>query len=131
MARVLIVEDVRDTADSLQVMLELEGHEVAVVYSGGEGVQLAPVFRPEAVICDIGLPDLDGWAVARALRQDPVTADVLLIALTGYGTEADRARSRDSGYDYHLTKPANPSVLLPLLAEPAKNRRPGQAAGPG
>jgi CheY-like chemotaxis protein len=122
MARVLIVEDVRDTADSLQVMLELEGHEVAVVYSGTEGVQLAGVFRPEAVICDIGLPDLDGWAVARSLRQNPINADVLLIALTGYGSEADRARSRASGYDFHFTKPADPSVLMTLLAEPAKSR---------
>jgi CheY-like chemotaxis protein len=115
MARILVIEDIRETADTLQVMLELHGHEVAVVYSGPEGVAVAKVFFPDVVIADIGLPGLDGWGVVRELRKDPATAKALMIALTGYSSDEARARSKESGFDYHLVKPSDPVYLLGLI----------------
>ncbi|MBX9583790.1 MAG: response regulator, partial [Gemmataceae bacterium] len=116
--RVLIVEDSRDAADSLRVVLEAFGHRVEVAYTGPDGVRAAEEFRPEAVVCDIGLPGLDGYGVARAVRGNPATAAARLIALTGYGTEDDRRQSREAGFDDHLTKPADPAALDALLARP-------------
>jgi CheY-like chemotaxis protein len=117
--RVLIVEDNRDAADSLRVLLELSGHEVAVAYDGQAGVKAAREWRPDVVLCDIGLPGLDGYGVAGELRRDPATAQVPLIAITGYGGEQDRKRSREAGFDHHLTKPVDPDDLQPLLVRPA------------
>jgi PAS domain S-box-containing protein len=113
--RVLVVEDNRDAADSLRMLLALLGHEVAVAYSGPEGVRQAREWRPDVVLCDIGLPGLDGYGVAGELRQDPTTAGARLIAITGYGQEEDRRRTRQAGFDHHLTKPVDPAVLQPLL----------------
>jgi signal transduction histidine kinase/DNA-binding response OmpR family regulator len=109
--RVLIVEDNRDAADSLRVLLELLGHEVRVAYNGPDGVQAAQEFVPDIVLCDIGLPGLDGYGVARALRLHPTTSRVRLLALTGYGSEEDQRRTRLAGFDVHLTKPADPEEL--------------------
>ncbi len=117
--RILVVEDNRDTADSLRMLLELLGHEVAVAYTGPDGVQKAREFRPDVVLCDIGLPGLDGYAVAGELRRDPATAGAHLIAITGYGREEDRQRSRQAGFDHHLTKPVDPRDLQPLLVRSA------------
>jgi PAS domain S-box-containing protein len=117
--RILIVEDNRDAADSLRILLELLGHQVAVAYSGPEGVQLAREMRPDVVLCDIGLPGLDGYGVAGELRHDPATADAQLIAITGYGQEEDRRRARQAGFDHHLTKPVDPAALQRLLVRPA------------
>jgi CheY-like chemotaxis protein len=114
--RVLVVEDNRDAADSLRMLLETYGYEVAVAYTGPDGVKAAEVHRPEVIICDIGLPGMDGYRVARALRGNPATAAARLIALTGYGQEEDRRRSREAGFDEHLTKPADPAALEALLA---------------
>jgi PAS domain S-box-containing protein len=114
--RVLVVEDNRDAADSLRMLLETYGYEVAVAYTGPDGVRAAGVFRPEVVICDVGLPGMDGYAVAAALRGDPATAKSRLIALTGYGREEDRRRAREAGFDHHLTKPADPGALEAVLA---------------
>jgi CheY-like chemotaxis protein len=113
--RVLVIEDNRDTADMLCLLLEAGGHEVAVAYTGPEGVRAALALRPDAVLCDIGLPGLDGWGVARALRADPATADTHLIAVTSYGEDNDRQRSLDAGFDLHLVKPVDPADLLGLL----------------
>jgi CheY-like chemotaxis protein len=117
--RILIVEDNRDGADSLRMLLELLGHEIKVAYNGIEGVRLAKEWRPEVVLCDIGLPGLDGYGVARELRADPATRGTALIAVTGYGQEDDRRRARQAGFDYHLTKPVNPGDLQSLLVRPA------------
>lgn len=112
--RILVVEDNHDVAESLRMLLEIYGYEVTVAYSGPEGVQAAKAVRPHIVVSDIGLPGMDGFAVATALRRDPTTADAWLIALTGYGQE-DRQRSRAAGFDYHLDKPVDPSVLEKTL----------------
>ncbi len=118
--RVLIVEDNEAAAESLRVLLELLGHEVRVASTGPEGLAVAHSWLPEVVLCDIGLPGgLDGFAVAAALRRDPATAKARLIAVTGYGSEQDRERARQAGFDHHLTKPAEPEVLLRLLTLPA------------
>jgi PAS domain S-box-containing protein len=117
--RILVVEDNRDAADSLRMLLELLGHEVAVAYSGLDGVKTAREWRPDVVLCDIGLPGLDGYGVAGELRHDPATAGTQLIAITGFGQEEDRRRARQAGFDHHLTKPVDPALLQPLLVRPA------------
>jgi CheY-like chemotaxis protein len=118
-ARVLIIEDNRDAADSLQILLEVLGHEVRVAYTGPDGLAQAGAWLPEVVLSDIGLPGMDGYAIARALRAEPATARLRLIAITGYGTEADRRLAAEAGFDHHLTKPVEAAVLLALIQEPA------------
>jgi PAS domain S-box-containing protein len=113
--RVLVVDDIHDVADALRQLLELSGHTVAVAFSGPEALEVARQFRPEVVLCDLGLPGMDGYAVATALRQDPITAGARLIALSGYGQQEDQRRSRETGFDLHLTKPVEFKVLQRLL----------------
>ena len=115
--RILVVEDNRDSADSLRLLLELSGHEVAVAYSGHDGVQAAEQYQPDVVLCDIGLPGLDGYGVARKLRDNPTTATARLIAVTAYGHDEDRRRSHEAGFDLHVVKPVEPAALGKLLAE--------------
>ena len=103
--RVLIVEDNPDAAESLQVLLELLGHEVRVAYTGPDGVRAADEWRPDVVLCDIGLPDVDGYEVARQIRSDPSLGTTRLIALSGYAQPEDRRRARDAGFDAHMAKP--------------------------
>jgi CheY-like chemotaxis protein len=113
--RVLVVEDNRDTADSLRLLLGLYGYEVAVAYSGHDGVRAAEQHRPDVVLCDIGLPGLDGYAVARRLRGNPATAQARLIAVTAYGRDEDRRRSHEAGFEQHLVKPVGPDDLHRVL----------------
>jgi CheY-like chemotaxis protein len=113
--RILVVEDNRDAADSLRLLLELMGHEVRVAHSGPEGVKAAQEWRPAIVLCDIGLPGMDGFAVAEELRRHPGLASTRLIAVTGYGQEDDRRHSRESGFDHHLVKPVDPEELQRVL----------------
>ena len=113
--RVLVVEDYLDSAQTLAMLVNLLGHEVRVAHSGTEGVRVALEWTPDAVLCDIGLPGLDGYGVARQLRSHVSTESTVLIALTGYGTEEDIQRSRLAGFNYHITKPADPTALLSLL----------------
>jgi PAS domain S-box-containing protein len=114
--RILVVEDNRDAADSLKILLELYGYDVTVAYTGPAGVERAKQWKPDAVLCDIGLPGLDGYGVVRELRQDPATAGARMIAVTGYGGDEDRRKSREAGFDAHLTKPADPTALHELLS---------------
>jgi CheY-like chemotaxis protein len=116
--RILVIEDNRDTADTLGRLLQLHGYDVLVAYTGPAGLYAARTWLPEVVLCDIGLPGLDGYEVVRELRRNPATAAAQMIAITGYGDAEHRRRSRDAGFDAHLTKPADPGVLLQLL-EPA------------
>jgi CheY-like chemotaxis protein len=113
--RILVVEDNRDSADSLRLFLEFCGHEVAVAYSGHDGLQAAEQYQPDVVLCDIGLPGLDGYGVARKLRDNPTTAKARLIAVTAYDQDEDRRRSHEAGFEQHLVKPVDPDALRRVL----------------
>jgi CheY-like chemotaxis protein/two-component sensor histidine kinase len=124
--RVLVVEDNRDAAETLQDLLKLAGCTVALAYSGPQALAIAPEFHPEVVLCDLGLPGMSGYEVGATLRQHPASARAQLIAVSGYGQAEDRERSRAAGFDLHLVKPVEPSELLRLLElrthEPADRR---------
>jgi len=120
--RILVVEDNTDAAITMRDFLELSGHEVQLAASGADGVQAARDFHPEIVLCDIGLPGMDGFEVAAALRRDPTTSSARLIAVTGYGGDEDRRRSKEAGFDLHLTKPVDPAKLRALLEERPSGR---------
>ena len=114
--KVLIIEDNKDAADSLSEALGLSGHRVAVAYDGTAGLAMAREFHPEVIICDIGLPgDMDGYAVARALRRDAVTASAFLIALTGYAQPEDQRQALAAGFDAHLAKPPSIEKIKEIL----------------
>ena len=115
--RVLVVDDNTDAAQMLATLLEAHGHAVSVEYDGTGGYARALRERPEVMLLDIGLPDLDGHELARRLRTTPETAGATLVALTGYGQSDDRDRAREAGFDRHLVKPADLSELLRILAE--------------
>ena len=114
--RILIVDDNEDAANSLALLLKLGGHETASVYTAKDALQRAPVFRPEVVLLDIGLPGMDGYEVAQKMRELPGLRDITLVAVTGYGRSDDRLRARDAGFDVHLTKPVEYAVLERTLA---------------
>ena len=117
---VLVVEDDHDSALSLRKLLELCGYTVSVAYSGREGFEAAEKISPDVVLCDIGLPDTDGYELATALRRNPATARLRLIAVTAYGSEQDKQRSREAGFQLHLVKPVRPEKLLEELDKPPK-----------
>jgi PAS domain S-box-containing protein len=116
--RILIVEDNDDARESLRLLLESLGHRVLEAGDGQRGLALALHHQPEVVLIDLGLPELDGYEVARALRSSPVCKTAALIAVTGYGQADDRRRSKDAGFDAHLVKPVSQGVLASLLASP-------------
>jgi two-component system CheB/CheR fusion protein len=111
---VLVVDDNPDTRASLKEVLQMEGHEVVAAADGASAVAAAVKARPDVVLCDIGLPDFDGYEVARRLRR--VLREATLIALSGYDQEADRARSKAAGFQHHLAKPPELAELLRLVA---------------
>ena len=113
--RILLVDDNRDAADSLALLLGLEGHDVRVAYAGRPAIEIAHEFRPEIAVLDLGLPDLSGYDVARLLRQDPALGRIELIALTGWGQEEHRKRALEAGFDHHVTKPVDLEQLERLL----------------
>lgn len=113
--KVLVVEDNRDAAESLRRLLYLSGYEVSLAYTGHDGLRAAKLLRPDVILCDIGLPDSNGFVLAGALRDDPDTAGARLIAVTAYGADEDRRRARAVGFDLHLVKPVDPEVLLEKL----------------
>jgi PAS domain S-box-containing protein len=122
--RVLIIEDIPDVAETLSALLALSGCEPRIVTSGQSGLAAAREFRPDVILCDLGLPGgMSGHEAARHLRRDPANAETSLIALTGYGAEEDQRRSREAGFDLHLTKPVQPQHLLAAIAACAKRRR--------
>ena len=114
--RVLIVDDNRDAAESLEMLLESLGHEIRMAHTGPAGLDAAFEYSPHAVLLDIGLPELDGLEVARRIRSNPGSAGVVLIAMTGYGQDDDRRLSREAGFDHHLVKPADFDQVLAILA---------------
>jgi CheY-like chemotaxis protein len=115
--RVLVVDDKEDSAKSLGMLLEMTGNEVRIAQDGAAAVREAGEFRPHAVVLDIGMPRMNGYDAARAIRREPWGRDVYLIALTGWGQDIDRVRSRDAGFDLHLVKPVAPSEILERLAQ--------------
>jgi CheY-like chemotaxis protein len=118
--RVMVVDDSQDTAETLEMLLHSAGHDVRVVHDGPSALETAVDYCPEVVLLDIGLPGMDGFEVAQRLRHKPTLSGVVLVALTGYGQESDRQRSRDAGFNFHLVKPANYSNLKKILANVAK-----------
>jgi len=114
--RILVVDDNRDAAESLALMLRLVGNEVDTVYDGEQAVTAVASFRPDVVLMDLGMPRLDGLGAARAIRENPQVSDIVLVAITGWGDDSDRKLSREAGFDRHLVKPVVPSELLALLS---------------
>jgi CheY-like chemotaxis protein len=114
--RILVAEDYRPSAESMAKLLELLGHQVVVAQNGPEAIAPALSWQPELILLDIGLPAIDGYTVAARLRQEELCRDTTIIAVTGYGQEGDRRRSREAGIDHHLLKPVSADVLLPLLS---------------
>ena len=110
--RVLVVEDNRDAAEILRSLLEVCGFQVSVAHTSQEGITAARKHRPHIVLCDIGLPDGDGYTVGSVLRQSSYTSDARLIAVTGHGQPLDRCRALAAGFDQHLVKPVDPRDLL-------------------
>jgi CheY-like chemotaxis protein len=113
--RLLVVDDNKDAAESMSMLLELWGHEVICAYDGRTALETAATYRPDAVFLDIGLPEMDGYEVAERLRELPGSSKAVLVAITGYGQDADRRRSREAGIDHHLVKPVAPETLHNLL----------------
>jgi two-component system CheB/CheR fusion protein len=123
--RVLIIEDHADAATSLETLLAIEGHEVRTAPDGVAGLALVRTFDPDVVLCDLGLPTVDGFAVARAIRADPALRDRRLVAISGYAQPDDVARSHSAGFDSHLAKPVMPTSLQAELAVANRSVRPG------
>jgi len=115
--RILVADDNQDAADSLAMILEMDGHDVRVVHDGRAALSVAQTFRPDVALLDIGMPQLNGYEVARALREEPWGIRIMLIALTGWGQESDRQRAIGAGFDRHLTKPIDPDALDSLLSK--------------
>lgn len=113
--RVLVVEDDRDTAETLRALLDLYGYMVVVAENSQQGIEAARKLEPHVVLCDIGLPDSDGYVVASVLKQAGHRTTARLIAVTGRGTPGDRLRALAAGFDQHLVKPVDPKVLLLAL----------------
>ena len=123
-----MVEDNLDASESLKLLLTLSGHEVETADDGRTALERARAFRPEVVLCDLGLPgDLDGLAVAGAIRSDPALGSPYLVALTGFGQAEDREQARAAGFDRHLTKPADPDLLRSLLEDCRAGADPGSS----
>jgi CheY-like chemotaxis protein len=110
------VDDNIDVIKSTKMLLELWGHEIQTSMDGLSGIKAAQLFKPEVILLDIGLPGIDGYEVARRLRQLPGTKGVLLIALSGYGQTEDLRKSREAGFDHHLVKPADIDQLEALIS---------------
>lgn len=113
--RVLVVDDNRDAADTLALLLELLGHEVATAHDGEQALVRGAEFGPEVVLLDIGLPGISGYEVCRRLRDAPWGARAYVVALTGWGQAEDERRAGEAGFDRHLVKPVDEPVLLQLL----------------
>ncbi|HUA23881.1 MAG TPA: ATP-binding protein [Steroidobacteraceae bacterium] len=114
-ARVLIADDNRDAADTLSMLLAMDGYEVRTVYSGRAAVSAAETFRPEVALLDIGMPEMDGYAAARSIRQQRGGVDTYLVAITGWGQQGDKRRALEAGFATHMTKPVDPNLLRDLL----------------
>jgi CheY-like chemotaxis protein len=114
--RILIVDDLKDSADSLAMLLRMSSHEVHTAYDGEEAVVAAEKFRPEVILLDIGMPKLNGYDACRRIREEPWGKDIFLIAVTGWGQEDDRRSTEEAGFNGHMVKPVNSRELMKVLA---------------
>lgn len=122
--RILVADDDPTAAELLRRLLEPLGHRVWAVHDGWSVIELAPRVRPDVFLLDINLPDLDGWQLTRWLREEGGFGHSLVVAITGYSATDDRRRSRDAGFDDHLTKPLDPSFLRAVIAQAAPGGTP-------
>jgi CheY-like chemotaxis protein len=130
--RVLVVDDSRDAADALALAFELLGCEVALAYDGARALAELDGFAPDLMVLDLSMPVMDGYTLARAIRARPALSAVPMVALSGFGRESDRERSRQAGFDSHLLKPIEFSELQRLLQWAAQQRQPaGRATNDG
>jgi len=113
--RVLLIDDNADAAESLAQLLALSGHDARTAGDGVHGIELAQEFHPDVVFCDLGLPGMNGYDVARELRSLPFGRDIVLAALTGFGQPGDREKTAEAGFDAHLVKPVDPAVIESFL----------------
>jgi len=120
--RILVVDDNVDAAKSMMALLQMSDHEVKIAYDGQSALLVATAWPPDVVLLDIGLPGLNGYEVAKRLRQDARLGQTMLIAVTGYGHESDRQRSRAAGFDHHMTKPCDFKELEKLIKFGYSNR---------
>jgi DNA-binding response OmpR family regulator len=127
--RILVVDDNVDSAVSMAMVLEMHGHEVETAYDGESGFMKAVHFRPHLVLLDIGMPGIDGLEVALRLRTLDGGDSMTLVAVTGWGQEEDRRRTRDAGFDHHFTKPVDPEMLAHFVADLSAHRRDIAPAG--
>jgi len=114
--RIVVVDDNRDSADALAMLLRLYGYETDTAYDGVQGVDVAERLRPDAVLLDIGMPRLNGYDACRCIREKPWGKSLVLIAMTGWGQEEDRRRTIEAGFDAHIVKPVDPADLIKLIA---------------
>lgn len=115
--RILVADDNRDSADTLAMMLQIIGNDVRTGHDGAEAIETAETFRPDVVLLDLGMPNVNGFDACRAIRSRPWARRAVIIAMTGWGQEEDRRKTRDAGFDHHLVKPVDPAGLMKLLAE--------------
>jgi len=113
--RVLIVDDNRDSVETMATLIRLSGHEIEMAHDGKTALEKAKSFKPEIILLDVGLPDMHGYEVAERLRAVPENKSLVIVALTGYGNEEDRRRARDAGFDYHFVKPVDFTALESLI----------------
>ena len=114
--RILVVDDNRDAATTLAMLLQIFGHDVSVAHDGEAAIEAAARMRPDVALLDIGLPKVSGYEAARRIRAEPWGQDMLLIASTGWGQDDDRRKSKDAGFDHHMVKPVDFNALKALLA---------------
>ncbi len=129
--RVLVVDDNRDVADSTASVMRMNGCDVHVAYDGRAALESVQRLRPDAVLLDIGLPAIDGYLVAEHIRAQPENGDTMIVAVSGYGQEHDRERSRSVGFDYHVVKPIDPILLAGLVGTLRLSREAARVAAPG
>ena len=122
--KILVADDNKDSARSLEIMLRLDGHEVQTAGDGLEALEIAERFHPDLILLDIGMPRLDGYATAHQLKLRPWAANTRLFALTGWGQDEDKRRAREAGFDFHLVKPVDPELLSRAMETPPPNPDP-------
>lgn len=125
--RMLVVDDNRDSAESLALLLKLTGHETHTALDGEAAIKAAAESQPDVVLLDIGMPRLNGYDACRRIRQEPWGRDMILIAQTGWGQDDDRRRTEEAGFDGHVVKPVDPDDLIKMVARLTTARRPADA----